>query len=209
MKIILASNNAKKLLELQTLLALPSLRWVTQGDLGIQECPEPHLTFVENALAKARHAAQQGQCAAMADDSGLCVQALGGLPGVRSARFAQDGGLQTTGLSREHLDQANNAYLLEKLQNQPERQAHFMCVLVALRHAKDPEPLVAQGHWRGHLLSTPAGQAGFGYDPLLFIDSEGCAVAELAPARKNALSHRARACEAMRALMAERWGLKP
>jgi XTP/dITP diphosphohydrolase len=215
MQIILASNNPKKLLELQTLLAVPALQWRTQGELGIPECPEPHVTFVENALAKARHAAHQaarsgapmGHTAALADDSGLCVQALGGMPGVRSARWAQDHGVSVEGMSRQHIDQANNACLLTHMQAHTQREAHFMCVLVAVRHADDPEPLVAQGHWPGRLLEVAAGEAGFGYDPLLFIDSENCAVAQLPPARKNALSHRAMACQTMRQLMAARWGL--
>lgn len=215
MQIILASNNSKKLRELQALLAMPALQWRTQGELGIPECPEPHVTFVENALAKARHAAHEaalkgclpGQTAAIADDSGLCVQALGGMPGVRSARWAQDQGVSVEQFSREQIDQANNTCLLERMQDQPDRRAHFVCVLVAVRHAQDPEPLIAQGHWAGRVLQAPVGTGGFGYDPLLHIDSENAAVAELPPERKNALSHRAKASHHMRELMAIHWGL--
>jgi XTP/dITP diphosphohydrolase len=207
MQIILASNNNKKLIELQSLLNSDSLQWVTQGSLGIPECPEPHVTFVENALAKARHAALIGNSAAIADDSGLCVRALGGAPGVRSARFALDAGQHVGGLSTTQVDQANNAWLLSRMAEQADRHAHFMCVLVAVRHAQDPEPLIAQGQWAGQLLTAPQGDAGFGYDPLLWIDEQQCAVAQLTASQKNAISHRALACQAMRSLMADRWGL--
>jgi XTP/dITP diphosphohydrolase len=207
MRIILASNNNKKLKELQQLLASPALEWTTQAKLGIAECAEPHATFVENALEKARHASKQGGAAAIADDSGLCVRALGGLPGVRSARLAQDAGLIRAGQPRDAIDTANNQHLLHLMKDQPDRHAHFMCVLVALRHPEDPEPLVAQGHWAGQLLHAPQGKAGFGYDPLLYIASEQASAAALAPARKNALSHRAQACQTMRELMSARWGL--
>lgn len=215
MQIILASNNPKKLRELQALLDMPALQWRTQGELGIPECPEPHVTFVENALAKARHAAHQAamhsatpdSTAAIADDSGLCVQALGGMPGVRSARWAQDNGISTAQYSREQIDQANNTCLLAHMTNQTNRLAHFTCVLVAIRHANDPEPLIAQGHWEGSLLEAPVGTGGFGYDPLLYIASEHAAVAQLPVDRKNALSHRAKASLVMRELMATHWGL--
>lgn len=207
MQIILASNNNKKLIELQSLLSSDSLQWVTQGALGIPECPEPHVTFVENALAKARHAAQSGNSAAIADDSGLCVRALGGAPGVRSARFALDAGQLTEGLPQAQVDQANNAWLLSQMAAQTDRHAHFMCVLVAVRHAQDPAPLIAQGQWVGQLLTAPQGEAGFGYDPLLWIEKQKCSVAQLSATQKNAISHRALACQAMRTLMAEHWGL--
>lgn len=206
MRLILASNNQKKLRELQTLLDKPGIDWVTQGELGIPEAPEPHPTFVENALAKARHAAEQGGSAAIADDSGLCVRALGGLPGVRSARYAEDGGFQATGLAREAIDAANNQRLQQVMADQPDRHAHFMCLLVAVRHAQDPEPLIAQGHWSGRLLPHPQGDGGFGYDPLLYIESEQCTVAQLSAERKNQLSHRAMASQVMRQLMSQRWG---
>jgi len=207
MRIILASNNNKKLKELQHLLASPELEWFTQAELGIAECAEPHATFVENALEKARHASRQGGAAAIADDSGLCVRALGGLPGVRSARLAQDAGVIGAEQARDTIDAANNQHLLSLMANHTDRHAHFMCVLVAVRHPEDPEPLVAQGHWAGQLLHAPQGQSGFGYDPLLYIASEQASAAELDPARKNALSHRAQACQTMRELMSARWGL--
>lgn len=207
MRIILASNNNKKLKELQRLLTIPALEWTTQAELGITECAEPYATFVENALEKARNASRQGGAAAIADDSGLCVRALGGLPGVRSARLAQDAGLIDADAPREALDAANNQHLRTLMHGHTDRHAHFMCVLVAVRHPDDPEPLIAQGHWSGQLLHAPQGQAGFGYDPLLYIASENASAAELAPARKNALSHRAQACHTMQQLMASRWGL--
>lgn len=207
MQLILASNNAKKLKELQALLGPLGLTLVNQGTLGIPEAPEPHVTFVENALAKARHAAQQGQGPAIADDSGLCVRALGGLPGVRSARYAQDAGRHIEGVPREMADAANNALLMETMQGQRDRHAHFTCLLVAVRHANDPEPLIAEGHWAGELLDTPRGQEGFGYDPLLWLPDHGCSAADMSAAQKNAISHRALACRRMRELLAVHWGL--
>lgn len=207
MRLILASNNSKKLRELQPLLSPLGLDLITQGSLGIPEAEEPHVTFVENALAKARHAAQQGQGAAIADDSGLCVRALGGLPGVRSARYAQDAGRHPAGVMREVADAANNALLIEVMQGQTDRRAHFTCLLVAVRHAADPEPLIAEGHWAGVLLDTPQGHEGFGYDPLLWLPDHGCSAAGMSPEQKNAISHRALACRRMRELMALHWGL--
>jgi XTP/dITP diphosphohydrolase len=209
MKLVLASNNAKKLAELGSLFAGLPLQLVTQGSLGIAEAEEPHLSFVENALAKARHAAQVVGGAAIADDSGLCVDALGGAPGVISAHFAP---MEfPAGLPREEQrarqDAANNALLLQRLQGQAERRARFVCTLVALRHAQDPEPLIAFGRWEGRLLEQPAGEGGFGYDPLLFIPALGRAVAQLDAAVKNAHSHRALAARQMAALMREAWHL--
>jgi XTP/dITP diphosphohydrolase len=209
MKLVLASNNAKKLAELGSLFAGLPLQLVTQGSLGIAEAEEPHVSFVENALAKARHAAQAAGGAAIADDSGLCVDALGGAPGVISAHFAP---LEfPAGLPREEQrarqDAANNALLLQRLQGQAERRARFVCTLVALRHAQDPEPLIAFGRWEGRLLEQPAGEGGFGYDPLLFIPALGRAVAQLDAAVKNAHSHRALAARQMAALMREAWHL--
>lgn len=175
--LILASNNAKKLKELQALLQPLDIALVTQGSLGIPEAEEPHITFVENALAKARHAAREGQGPAVADDSGLCVSALGGAPGVRSARYAVDAGSIAEGLPREQIDAANNAWLLDVMRGQTDRRAHFISVLVAVRHTDDPEPLVAVGHWAGTLLEVPRGEHGFGYDPLLWIDTHGASAA--------------------------------
>lgn len=209
MRLILASNNGKKLRELQALLGPLGVQLLTQGSLGIPEAEEPHVTFVENALAKARHASLAAQGPAIADDSGLCVRALGGLPGVRSARYAQDAGRHPAGAPREVADAANNAWLLEQMNGHDERRAHFTCLLVAVRHADDPEPLIAEGHWNGVLLDGARGHEGFGYDPLLWLPDHGCSAAEMSPEQKNAISHRALACRRMRELMAMHWGLQP
>lgn len=205
--LILASNNAKKLRELQALIAPLGVELVTQGSLGIPEAEEPHVTFVENALAKARHAAREGRGPAIADDSGLCVDALGGAPGVRSARYAVDAGRAPEGAGREVIDPANNAWLLDQMQGQSQRRAHFTCVLVAVRHAEDPEPLIAEGHWTGELLHAPRGEHGFGYDPLLWLPEHQQSAAELAPDIKNGVSHRAQACTRLLELIQARWGL--
>jgi XTP/dITP diphosphohydrolase len=202
MRLVLASNNAKKLLELQALFAPLGLELVTQGSLGIGEAEEPHLTFVENALAKARHAAQACGSAAIADDSGLCVDALGGRPGVLSARFAT-----LYGGPRD--DEANNDELLRQLQDVADRRARFVSALVAVRSADDPEPLIAFGRWEGEVIPQRRGQGGFGYDPLMFIPALGRTVAELDAAVKNARSHRALAAQQMLALMREVWHLQP
>ena len=209
MRLILASNNGKKLRELQALLGPLGVELLTQGSLGIPEAEEPYVTFVENALAKARHAALAAQGPAIADDSGLCVRALGGLPGVRSARYALDAGRHPEGVPREVADAANNAWLMEQMDGQAERRAHFTCLLVAVRHADDPEPLIAEGHWNGVLLDGARGHEGFGYDPLLWLPDHGCSAAEMSPEQKNAISHRALACRRMRELMAMHWGLQP
>ena len=208
MRLILASNNTKKLRELQALLGPLGLELANQGALGIPEAEEPHVTFVENALAKARHAARASHAAAIADDSGLCVRALGGLPGVRSARYALDAGRHPEGVPREAADAANNALLLETMQGKAERHAHFTCLLVAVRHADDPEPLIAEGHWAGQLVEAARGSEGFGYDPLLWLPDHGCTAAEMSAEQKNAISHRAIACRRMRELMALHWGLR-
>ncbi len=206
MRLVLASNNAGKLAELQTLLAALGLELVTQGSLAIPEAEEPHASFVENALAKARHAASASRSAAIADDSGLCVAALGGAPGVVSAHYAQlelpRGGREA---QRRVQDAANNALLLQRMQGLADRRARFVCTLVAVRGADDPEPLIATGRWQGTLLHQAQGSGGFGYDPLLFIPALGCSVAELAAATKNAHSHRAIASWQMLALMREAW----
>jgi XTP/dITP diphosphohydrolase len=213
MKLVLASNNAKKLAELQTLFAPVGLELVTQGSLGIAEAEEPHVTFIENALAKARHAAHHAQAAAIADDSGLCVDALGGAPGVHSARFAtrfDEQPVPVTG-SREGQraiqDAANNRLLLERMQGIDDRRARFVSALVAVRSADDPEPLVAFGRWHGTLLTVQRGDGGFGYDPLMFIAELNQTVAELSAEVKNQHSHRALASQQMLALMREVWHL--
>lgn len=207
--LVLASNNAKKLAELQGLLSTLPLGLVSQGSLGIPEAEEPHRSFVENALAKARHAARAAGGPALADDSGLCVDALGGAPGVDSAVYAPapPGGWPDREARRAAQDAANNARLLAALEGQPDRRAAFVCVLVALRHADDPLPLVATGRWPGEILAAPRGAGGFGYDPLMGLPAEGCSVAELPPARKAALSHRAQAARALAAQLREAWHL--
>ncbi|HUG21732.1 RdgB/HAM1 family non-canonical purine NTP pyrophosphatase [Piscinibacter sp.] len=200
MRLVLASNNGKKLLELQTLFAPLGLEMVNQGALGIAEADEPHPTFVENALAKARHAALHARCAAIADDSGLCVDALDGAPGVLSARYA-------TLFGQGKSDAANNRMLLQKMQGVSERRARFVSALVAVRSADDPEPLVAMGRWHGEIGHAPVGDGGFGYDPLMFISALGRTVAELSADVKNAHSHRAIASQQMLAAMREEWRL--
>jgi XTP/dITP diphosphohydrolase len=208
MQLVLASNNAKKLGELRTLLAAVEVTLVAQGDLGIGEADEPFHTFIENALVKARQAAQASGGAAIADDSGICVDALGGEPGVVSANYAA---IETSEPDREARrriqDAANNARLLQRLQGASNRRAHFVSTLVAVRHAQDPQPLVAVGRWPGEILTAPRGSLGFGYDPLMFIPEMGCTVAEMDAGQKNARSHRARACGQMVALLREVWQL--
>jgi len=208
MRLVLASNNAKKLSELRTLFAPLPIELVAQGTLGVAEAEEPHGTFIENALAKARHAAAASGAAAIADDSGLCVDALGGAPGVASAHYAEAGlPAGDREVQRRVQDAANNGLLLERLSAHEDRRARFVSTLVALRSADDPEPLVACGRWDGVLLRAPIGEGGFGYDPLLFIPALGCAVAELSPELKNRHSHRAQAALQMLALMRQAWHL--
>lgn len=185
MEFVLASNNRGKVRELNQLLAPSGLRLIAQGELGVGEVAETGLTFVENAIIKARHAATETGLPALADDSGLEVDALRGEPGIHSARFAGPGAT----------DADNNAKLLELLREVPEaeRSARFQCVLVWLRHAKDPTPLICQGTWEGRILDAPRGDRGFGYDPLFFVPGCGCTSAELDPETKNRLSHRGQA----------------
>jgi len=210
LRLVLASNNAKKLSELQSLLVGLPLVIVAQGTLGIAEAEEPHHSFIENALAKARHAARASGSAAVADDSGLCLGGLGGAPGVISAHFA--GEIEPlAGEDRETLrrrqDAANNAALLAKLQGVADRRGHFISTLVAIRHADDPEPLVAVGRWPGEILHQARGDQGFGYDPLMFIPDLGATVAELGPEQKNQHSHRARSATLLRAMLVDAWHL--
>jgi XTP/dITP diphosphohydrolase len=207
MKLVLASNNAKKLAELQALFDGLGIELVRQGDLGVSEAEEPHVTFLENALAKARHASAATGLPAIADDSGLCVDALGGLPGVISANYATVVARTGEALAREAVDEANNALLLEKLRDAEDRRACFACTLVAIRSAADPSPLVATGRWQGLVLRELEGSGGFGYDPLMFIPAFGATVASLARDVKNAHSHRALAAAQMRQLMQGAWHL--
>jgi XTP/dITP diphosphohydrolase len=205
-KLVLASNNAKKLAELQLLFKGLPIELIAQGALGVGEADEPHLTFVENALAKARHASRATGLAAIADDSGLCVDALGGAPGVQSAVFAPlpspHGDREA---QRRAQDSANNALLQARMHGVAGRRCRFVSTLVALRHADDPQPLIAFGRWPASLLEAPRGEGGFGYDPLVWIDALGASVAELSADVKNAHSHRALAAAQMRELMRQAW----
>jgi len=208
LRLVLASHNAGKLAELRSLFAPLPLDLVAQPLLGLAEAEEPHASFIENALAKARHAALASGQAALADDSGLCVDALGGAPGVISAHYASVELLPgEREAQRRQQDAANNALLLQRLQGVAARRASFVCTLVALRAADDPQPLVATGRWWGQLLGQPQGAGGFGYDPLLYIPALGATVAELPRELKNTHSHRALACRQMLQLMREAWGL--
>ena len=216
MKLVLASNNAKKLAELQALFDGLGIELVRQGELGVTEAEEPHITFIENALAKARHASAATGLPAIADDSGLCVDALGGMPGVISANYATIVARTGEELARETVvrevirqtqDEANNALLLEKMRDVEDRRACFACTLVAIRSADDPSPLVAVGRWDGEILRALEGSGGFGYDPLMFIPAFGATVATLARDVKNAHSHRALAAAQMKALMQRAWRL--
>jgi XTP/dITP diphosphohydrolase len=206
MRVVLASNNAKKLLELQTLFGGLGIELVSQAELGVGEAEEPYASFVENALAKARHAARITGMAAIADDSGLCVNALGGTPGVQSAVFAPSPLTYTNReAQRRAQDAANNALLLARMQGIAERGCRFVSTLVALRHADDPEPLIANGRWLARLLDAPRGGGGFGYDPLVWVDALGASVAELSADVKNRYSHRALAAAQMRKLIEQSW----
>ena len=210
LRLVLASNNAKKLVELRGLLAGLDLGLVAQSELGIAEADEPHASFIENALLKARAAAQASGGPALADDSGLCVRALAGAPGVVSAHFAGQIDALTDEpreARRARQDHANNALLLHRLAGQADRSAHFISTLVAVRHADDPEPLIAVGRWPGQILLVPRGSGGFGYDPLVFIPDLNASVAELDAATKNAHSHRALAAQALRQQLQQVWGV--
>lgn len=185
--LVIASGNPGKLREFAALLAPLGLDAVGQGTLGIDDGEEPHVTFIENALAKARHASAASGLPALADDSGLCVDALGGLPGVRSARYAE--GSSTGG--RAEQDHRNNAKLIEALDGIERSDAWFVSVLAFLRHPDDPEPIVTVGRWKGAIVATPRGEKGFGYDPHFWLPDLGLTAAELDPALKNRISHRA------------------
>ena len=183
MKLVLASNNAKKLKELSEILTPLGWELIPQGQLDVPECDEPHITFVENALEKARHAARLTGLPALADDSGLCVEAFGGAPGVFSARYAGE----------PKSDERNNAKLLAELGERSDRAAHFVSVIVFVRHADDPQPIIAEGEWHGEIIREERGAGGFGYDPLFFLPERGITAAELDATEKNRLSHRGQA----------------
>ncbi|HEX5353890.1 MAG TPA: RdgB/HAM1 family non-canonical purine NTP pyrophosphatase [Rhodanobacteraceae bacterium] len=193
-RIVLASGNAGKLLELCELLAGSGIELVAQSELGIDDAKETGSTFVENAVLKARHAARASGMPALADDSGLCVDALGGAPGLYSARYAGTHGDNA----------ANNAKLLRKLEDMPaeKRSAHFVCVLALLRNADDPDPIIATGRWHGSVLTAPRGERGFGYDPVFLPDDgNSLGAAELEPALKNRISHRGQALAMLREML--------
>jgi len=189
-RLILASNNAGKLKEFAELLGPIGFELHPQGEFNVPEAEEPFGTFVENALQKARHAARLTGLPALADDSGVCVNALGGAPGVYSARFAGE----------PKSDARNSAKLVADLAAHADKSAYYYCVLVYVRHADDPQPVIADGVWRGHIIDTPRGANGFGYDPHFLLDEFGRTAAELAPQEKNAVSHRG---QALRALVAK------
>lgn len=183
MKLVVASNNPGKLREFGQMLAPLGWETIPQKELDVPECEEPHVTFVENALAKARHAASCTGLPALADDSGLCVHALGGAPGVFSARYAGE----------PKSDERNNEKLVADLADKNDRRAHYVCVLVFVRHADDPQPVIVEGEWHGEIVDVPRGQGGFGYDPYFFLPDAGATAAELDSAEKNRRSHRGRA----------------
>ncbi len=189
-KLVLASSNPGKLREFRQMLGPLGIEVVPQPELGIADADEPHETFVENALAKARHASRYSGLPAFADDSGICVNALNGAPGVFSARYAT----ADTG-GREEQDWRNNEKLIAELRDKSDRSAHYYCVIVMVRHADDPEPLIAEGRWFGEVVASPRGAKGFGYDPYFFLPSLGKSAAELAPDDKNAVSHRGQALQ--------------
>jgi XTP/dITP diphosphohydrolase len=191
-KIVIASNNLGKLNEIGAILAPLDIEIVPQSTLGVSEADEPHFTFVENALAKAHHASRVTGLPALADDSGICVDALGGLPGVHSARFAGEPPAGTP-RTRETQDERNNQEMLERLANETNRRAHYYCVVVLTRHPDDPRPLICEAEWHGEIVSTPRGSGGFGYDPLFMIDGLHKTSAEITPEEKNLVSHRAQA----------------
>ena len=199
-KLVLASSNPGKLREISAVLSPLGIAVVPQSLLGIPDAEEPFRTFVENALAKARHASRLANLPALADDSGLCAHALGGEPGVHSARYAATGGAT---LARDEQDRRNNLKLVQELRDQPDRSAHYHCVIVLVRHADDPEPVIAEGSWSGQIVAQPLGENGFGYDPHFLLPDLGLTAAELAPEQKNLASHRGKALRRLMARLRE------
>jgi len=186
-KLVIASNNPGKLREFQQMLSPLGFEVITQAQLGIGEAEEPHHTFVENAIAKARHVSRESGLPALADDSGICVNALHGLPGVISARFS--------GFPKS--DERNNRALLEAMKPHTDRRAHYYCVLVLMNSAGDPQPLIAEGEWHGEIAHQERGEGGFGYDPLFWLPELGKMSAELTHDEKHAISHRGRAMKVL------------
>lgn len=182
-KLVIASNNPGKLREIGELLAPLAINVAPQSEFNISEADEPHITFVENALAKARHASRCSGLPALADDSGICVSALGGAPGVNSARYAGE----------PKSDERNNQKLIEALKNQTDRRAYYYCVIVLVRHAGDPQPIIVDGSWHGEIIDQPRGSGGFGYDPYFYLPEFGRTSAELTAEQKNQISHRGQA----------------
>jgi len=182
-KIVIASGNAGKLREIARILEPLNMNAAPQSDFGVPECPEPYVTFIENCLAKARHASAHTGLPALADDSGICVEALNGAPGVYSARYAGE----------PKSDARNNEKLIAALVGQANRRAHYYCVMVLVRYADDPEPVIAEGRWFGEIIDTPRGDGGFGYDPYFFVPEFGKTGAEMDADAKNAVSHRGQA----------------
>ena len=191
-KLVIATNNVGKLNEIGAILAPLDIEIVPQSQLGVTEAAEPHFTFVENALAKARHASRHTGLPALADDSGICVDALNGAPGVHSARFAGDPPAGAA-ISRSAQDERNNQKLLKLLANELNRKAHYYCVIVLTRHADDPQPMICEAEWHGEITQAPRGSGGFGYDPLFLIPALRMTGAELAAREKNRISHRGQA----------------
>ncbi|MGH8710336.1 MAG: RdgB/HAM1 family non-canonical purine NTP pyrophosphatase [Burkholderiales bacterium] len=190
-KLVIASNNPGKLREIKELLAPHNIEVVPQSAFNIPEADEPHENFMENALNKARHASRYSGLPALADDSGICVDVLNGGPGVLSARYAGE----------PKSDERNNLKLLQMLHSATDRKAHYYCVLVLVRHADDPQPLVAEAQWQGEILYEPRGNGGFGYDPLFYLPQLGKTAAELSPEKKNQISHRGQALAQLAAML--------
>lgn len=186
-KLIIASGNPGKLREIGQILTPLGFEVLAQSDFAVPECPEPHVTFIENCLAKARHASLHTGLPALADDSGICVEALNGAPGVYSARYSGE----------PKSDERNNEKLVAALRDQPNRKAHYYCVIVLVRHADDPEPLIAEGRWHGEIIDSPRGAGGFGYDPYFYLAEFGRTGAELTSHEKNSVSHRGKALRAL------------
>lgn len=186
-RLVIASNNPGKLREIGQMLAPLGIETLPQGAFGVPDCPEPHVTFIENCIAKARHAAAHTGLPALADDSGICVDALNGAPGVYSARYAGE----------PRSDARNNQKLIEALKGEDNRRAHYYCVMVCVRYPDDPEPLIAEGAWHGEIIEEPRGSGGFGYDPYFLVPELGRTGAELTAEEKNAISHRGQALRAL------------